>query len=66
MSNNTNGVSISLPEFVNKDDVIDGSAYIHCDWGWGGSCNGYYSGAVFNAGNYNFSPSNFFALKRTH
>lgn len=46
-------------------DVIDGSAFIHCDWGWGGNSNGYYSGAVFNAQGYNFKPSKFFAIKRT-
>ncbi len=38
--------------------------YIHCDWGWGGISNGYYSGSVFSAGGYNFQPLNYFALKR--
>ncbi|MDE5652064.1 MAG: C10 family peptidase [Muribaculaceae bacterium] len=40
------------------------SPYIHCDWGWGGSCNGYYSGDVFEASTYNFKPANYFAIKR--
>lgn len=39
-------------------------SYIHCDWGWGGSCNGYYSGSVFSASSYNFRPENYFAVKR--
>lgn len=38
--------------------------YIHIDWGWGGSCNGYYNGEVFAAGRYNFEPLNYFAVKR--
>ena len=38
--------------------------YIHCDWGWGGISNGYYSGSVFEASNYKFEPLNYFALKR--
>lgn len=39
--------------------------YLHCDWGWGGTCNGYYSGSVFKAGSNTFRPQNYFALKRT-
>lgn len=38
--------------------------YIHCDWGWGGVSNGFYSGSVFEASNYNFKPANYFALRR--
>lgn len=37
--------------------VVDGSRYtdgdsycLHCNWGWGGSCNGYYSYTCFNPG----------------
>lgn len=41
-----------------------GDTYIHCDWGWGGSCNGYYSGSVFSASSYDFTPQNYFAVKR--
>lgn len=37
--------------------------YIHCDWGWGGYGNGYFTGSVFKVGNYNFSPNDFFAVK---
>lgn len=46
----------------NPTQILD--TYIHCDWGWGGSCNGYYSGSVFEASNYKFKPGNFFAIKR--
>ena len=38
--------------------------YIHCDWGWDGSCNGYYSGSVFKPNEYSFRPSIYFALRR--
>lgn len=50
---------------LTKEDIIDGTAYIHCDWGWGGNCNGYYSGEVFKAGSSNFTPTSYFAVKRT-
>lgn len=45
-----------------QTQILD--TYIHCDWGWGGSCNGYYSGSVFEASSYKFKPSNYFAIKR--
>ncbi len=38
--------------------------YVHCDWGWFGSCNGYYSGDVFATKAGSFVPSNYFAVKR--
>lgn len=38
--------------------------YIRCDWGWNGACNGYYSGAVFDLGNFTYKPLNYFAIKR--
>lgn len=40
------------------------STYIHCDWGWGGYCNGYYSGDVFSASSYNFAPTKYFVIRR--
>ncbi len=40
------------------------NAFIHCDWGWGGVSNGYYSGDVFDAIYYEFEPENYFAVKR--
>lgn len=36
---------------------------LHCDWGWGGQNNGYYNGSVFNADNYNFRVTKYFAVK---
>ena len=42
------------------------STYIHCDWGWSGKCNGYYSGEVFETSYGDFIPSKYFALKRDH
>ena len=38
--------------------------YIHFDWGWNGSCNGYYSGEVFSASSYTFNAGYYFAVKR--
>lgn len=46
-----------------SSQIID--IYFHCDWGWGGSCNGYFSGNVFETekgGKYR--PSDYFAVKR--
>lgn len=44
------------------EDLYD--TYIHCDWGWGGNSNGYFSGEVFSAYIYDFSPMHYFAVKR--
>ena len=49
---------------VDLDGTTIINTYIHCDWGWGGSCNGYYSGSVFSASSYDFTPQNYFAVKR--
>lgn len=35
---------------------------VHCDWGWGGSNNGYYSGKVFAVSSYNFGSTSSFAI----
>lgn len=47
-------------DMTDKTTILD--TYIHCDWGWGGSSNGYYSGSVFSASVYNFTPKNYFAV----
>lgn len=49
---------------LNEDrtEIVD--PYIYCDWGTGGYCNGYYSGAVFAMDKYNFKPTEYFAVKR--
>lgn len=49
-------------DIYDPTQILD--TYIHCDWGWGGSCNGYYSGSVFEASGYNFKPNRYFAIKR--
>lgn len=38
--------------------------YIHCDWGWDGYCNGFFSGSVFKTSNGDFRPNKYFALRR--
>lgn len=48
--------------------IID--RYFHCDWGWGGYCNGNFSGKVFspvdtiNSDTLNFIPMQYFAVSR--
>lgn len=38
--------------------------YIHCDWGWDGLGNGYYSSSVFSVYNFTFNAGTYFAVKR--
>lgn len=46
----------AIPEGINGHSwVIDGAKYhnddtylVHCNWGWGGSCNGYFSSRMLN------------------
>lgn len=35
-----------------QDGKIDYRYYVHCNWGWGGPCNGYYHSGVFNLKRY--------------
>lgn len=28
--------------------ITETSTMVHCDWGWGGNCNGYYTSGIFN------------------
>lgn len=48
-------------DYSNRDKIIE--TYIHCDWGFGGVGNGYYSGAVFNCNGNNYYPEEYFAVK---
>ena len=34
-----------------RDTTYRDQQLVHCNWGWGGSCNGYYSQGVFNTKN---------------
>lgn len=47
-----------------NDPSILLDTYIHCDWGWDGYCNGYYSGSVFEVDRFNFTPDSYFPVKR--
>lgn len=46
-----------------KDETKILDSYLHCDWGWGGTGNGYFSGSVFNVNNRSYKPMNYFAVK---
>lgn len=57
--------------------IIDGCQYcifsgriikpvMHCDWGWGGYCNGYYEGSVFETQGNDYSPTEYYAVKMTN
>lgn len=52
------GCSYCVDKLTN--DTIN--AQIHCDWGWGGKSNGYYSGEVFSASSYNFGKVTYLAV----
>lgn len=49
-------------DYSDPSVILD--TYVHCDWGWGGNSNGYYSGSVFSASSYNFTPQHYFAIQR--
>lgn len=39
--------------------------FFHCDWGWGGLANGFFSGAVFNPlSGISYRPTSYFAVKK--
>lgn len=38
------------------------NVFLHCNWGWGGTYNGYFSGAVFNVGSVSFNDMSFFTV----
>ncbi|MCM1521624.1 MAG: C10 family peptidase [Muribaculaceae bacterium] len=47
---------------LDTDEYLD--YYFHCDWGWGGYCNGYFKGEVFALDNSsNYSPINYYPVK---
>lgn len=37
-------------------------AEVHCNWGWGGYANGYFSGEIFSAGGYRFGNMQCFGV----
>lgn len=39
--------------------------YLHCDWGWGGFCNGYFEGDVLAISNINrtYQIDSYFTVK---
>ncbi len=47
----------------NPGEKLD--AFIYCDWGWGGKCNGYYAGPVFSlsVGNV-YDSMQYFAVRK--
>lgn len=47
---------------TNHNQLLD--CYIHCNWGWGGSSDGFYSGKVFSTYEYDIKPTYYFAVKR--
>ena len=48
-------------ETSNRNNITE--TYIHCDWGFGGKGNGYFSGSVFESEAGDFVPMNYFAVK---
>ncbi len=49
-------------DIQNREQII--KTFVHCDWGWGGSSNGYYTGEIFQAGEFAYRPYKYFAVKR--
>ena len=51
------GVGFCWKDPVNKTGFMNIS--VHCDWGWGGNCNGYYSGDLFETDKYTFATNKY-------
>lgn len=49
--------------FNPQDSTQLENIFLHCDWGWDGNCNGYYSGPVFEVSNRTYEAENYFAIK---
>lgn len=49
---------------LDKDNGNMINPYIHCDWGWDGKGNGYFTANAFKVENCNFNPTRYFALKK--
>lgn len=50
-----------------SNDTID--AYVHCNWGWAGNWNGYYTGDIFQLGKTNgriYDGVRYFAVKKEY
>ncbi|MCD8388378.1 MAG: C10 family peptidase [Bacteroidales bacterium] len=58
------GCSFCWQSQLLKDITKIRNAYIHCDWGWGGNGNGYYSGATFSLGANTVHSMEYFAIKQ--
>ena len=52
----------AIVEKKNNKSILQ--TYIHCDWGWYGGGNGYFSGDVFSVKGSNYRPYNYFAVSR--
>ena len=48
------------------DSSIIYNTLIHCDWGWGGYCNGYFSSKVFSVDEYNFVGTAYIPIKKEY
>ena len=58
----------SGPPF-HSDEIDEETAFIHCNWGWGGDdtkYNGFFSGDVFSISGYNFGNMQYFAVYTVH
>lgn len=54
------GVGFCWKNPVNKTGFMN--VVVHCDWGWGGRSNGFYSGDVFETDRYTYGFLEYFAV----
>lgn len=58
------GYSFCWKDVSEKTDKIN--ICLHCDWGWNGYCNGYYSGEVFETADYSFGQMKYFSVRNSN
>lgn len=60
------GISNDPPIITDYGELLTFYPHIHCDWGWGGSNNGYFTGEIFETSEGNFSPYRYRPVKREY
>ena len=50
----------SIPD--ENSEIDENKAFLNCDWGWGGTSNGYYQGEVFDAKYHKFKNMIYFPV----
>lgn len=55
------GCSFCWKDIDNHKKGVD-NLFVHCNWGWGGTGNGYFYGPIFSPKNYQFWDLHYFSV----